>query len=191
MTMRLPLTSKPDLISACKAPAPMTLGNVHPGKGRNCSRAPVARINLSKEMWCVASFDSAKSSSPVAWKTRVERSHLMGACSRRLNHCAALTCFDEPFSPRQICPPGLGLSSISTTDAPHSAATVAAAMPAGPAPTTATSQRRSNSLFIGADFHAGFASELAAFEMRPSVDRDAAFEADAHAAERCAWLASS
>ena len=37
----------PDLTRACNPPAPTTLGKVQPGKGRNCSRAPVARINFS------------------------------------------------------------------------------------------------------------------------------------------------
>src|SRR6185369_4687194 len=42
--------------------------------------------------------------------------------------------------PRQICPPAAGLSSTTTTFAPLCAARHAAAIPAGPAPTTSTSQ---------------------------------------------------
>ena len=44
---RLPLTGKPDLTNACNPPAPTTFGKVQPGKGRNRSRAPVARISFS------------------------------------------------------------------------------------------------------------------------------------------------
>src|SRR4029077_11663105 len=41
--------------------------------------------------------------------------------------------------PRQICPPANGLSSTTPTRAPDSAAAHAAAIPAGPPPTTSTS----------------------------------------------------
>ena len=37
---------KPDFTSACKPPAPITLGSVQPGNGKKRSRAPVARIRL-------------------------------------------------------------------------------------------------------------------------------------------------
>src|SRR2546430_407380 len=100
----------------------------------------------------------------------------------RASHCAA-----EPLAtaapPRQICPPGCGLSSSRTTDLPVSAATVAAAIPAGPAPTIATSARIVCELFIRSNVHAGLNQNLTAFGMRNSIDGHAAFEADAYAAK--------
>src|SRR5689334_7468469 len=78
---------------------------------------------------------------------------------------------------RQIWPPGFGLSSMTPTCWPDSRAAEAAARPAGPAPTMRTSK------CIGGDLHARLAESLAAFPMRLAVDGDAAFVADAHAAE--------
>src|SRR5256885_10806201 len=107
----------------------------------------------------------------------------------RASHCAA-----EPLAtaapPRQICPPGCGLSSSRTTDLPDSAATVAAAIPAGPAPTTATSARIVCELFIGSNVHAGLNQNLTAFGMWNSVDDHAAFEADTHPAAWSSRLAA-
>src|SRR5271170_1205955 len=72
---------------------------------------------------------------------------------------------------------------------PESAAARAAAIPAGPAPTTATSNLSCWTLFMGFDFHVRFAKHLATAALWLSVDCDAAFEARAHAAERRARLA--
>src|SRR5271155_4305269 len=72
---------------------------------------------------------------------------------------------------------------------PESDAARAAAMPAGPAPTTATSNLRCLTLSIGFYFHIRFAKHLTTAALRLSVDCDAAFEARAHAAERRAGLA--
>src|SRR5215213_5461998 len=92
-------------------------------------------------------------------------------------------------SPRQICPPGAGLSSTIATRLPDSAARRAAARPAGPAPTTTTSKLAAGSL-IGADLHARPAGQLTTSYVRATIDRHAAFEADAHAAQRTAGLAA-
>ena len=43
-TTDFPAIGRPDFTRACKPPAPRTLGKVQPGKGKNSSRAPVARI---------------------------------------------------------------------------------------------------------------------------------------------------
>src|SRR5215510_10733115 len=83
---------------------------------------------------------------------------------------------------RQIWPPGAGLSSTTVTETRPSSARRAAASPAGPAPMIRTS-------VIGADLHPLGARNLAASAVGAAVDRDAAFEADAHAAQRAAWLA--
>src|ERR1700678_4790363 len=74
-------------------------------------------------------------------------------------------------------------------DLPESAAARAAAIPAGPAPTTATSNLKCLTLSIGFYFHIRFAKHLAAATLRFSIDCDATFKASAHAAERRAMLA--
>ena len=73
---------------------------------------------------------------------------------------------------------------------PASWALRAAARPAGPAPTTRTSQSGSGIGSPGAHIHPRRAGNLAAPLMRPAVDGYAAFETDAHAAQRTARLAA-
>src|SRR5262249_20575612 len=89
-------------------------------------------------------------------------------------------------SPRQICPPSAGLSSTTSTDAPLSTAQIAAAMPAGPPPTTTISQV---CLLIGRNLHARSAKQLTALYVRYSVHRHSAFEADAHPTQGTTCLA--
>src|ERR1700675_565916 len=74
-------------------------------------------------------------------------------------------------------------------DLPESAAARAAAIPAGPAPTTATSNLSCLTLFMGFYFHVRFAEHRTTAALRSSVDCAAAFEASAHAAERRTRLA--
>src|SRR5207245_249753 len=76
---------------------------------------------------------------------------------------------DLGCSPRQICPPNVKLSSTTPTRAPYSEAETAAAIPAGPPPTTSTSKcfRR---LDISSYFHPGLAHDLATTAMRDSID---------------------
>src|SRR5579862_850929 len=114
---------------------------------------------------------------------------LTGDLPRRSNHERASPLCAAAGPPRQIWPPERGLSSSSATRAPDSEALTAAASPAGPAPMTATSKTGMAELFIRADFHSVFANDLTTLHVRFAVDRDAAFEADAHAAERRARLA--
>src|SRR5579862_2332829 len=71
------------------------------------------------------------------------------------------------------------------TRAPDSAARAAAASPAGPAPITTTSNAGSG---IGLHLHARFAGNLTALAMSAAVDGHAAFETDAHPAQRRARL---
>src|SRR5215471_3316482 len=73
------------------------------------------------------------------------------------------------------------------TRSPHFAAEAAAAMPAGPAPTTSTSKSRLPLLDIGPDIHAGLAQHLTTPTMPRAVDDDAALETNAHPAQRPAW----
>src|SRR5262249_47189650 len=92
-------------------------------------------------------------------------------------------CLARACSPRQICPPSHGVSSITATRFPLSAATHAADRPAGPAPTTTISKLESPSL-IGSYFHSRLANNLATPTMLPAVDRHAAFHANTHSTKR-------
>jgi hypothetical protein len=73
--------------------------------------------------------------------------------------------------------------------APFSAAQHAAAIPAGPAPTTSTSKLR-RELLIRSNVHCLRASYLAGPAMAFSVYRYPALEAHAHSAQRAARLAA-
>ena len=75
------------------------------------------------------------------------------------------------------------------TLAPDSAAVTAAAIPAGPAPITATSKLRWEQLFMGVDFHIFFAHHLATPPVELTVNLHAAFEASTHTTKRKARLA--
>src|SRR5690348_16861842 len=83
-------------------------------------------------------------------------------------------------APRQICPPSPGLSSTSNTRAPALAADAAAAIPAGPAPTTTIGLSAAS--LIRTDLHLRFAYSLARAHVRNSIDRGAALEANPHSA---------
>ena len=96
--------------------------------------------------------------------------------------------------------PATGASSSTTVRAPLSAARHAAATPAGPAPTTATSHASASvppagsgtgnaGLPLRLDAHAVAHDLHAGAPVRHAVDRDAALEADAHRAEDAARLA--
>src|SRR5579883_2485326 len=93
---------------------------------------------------------------------------------------------DASDAPRQICPPNSGLSSMIAVEIPDSAADTAAAKPAGPAPTTTSSNSRVTRLRTSAHLHAGTAKDLTTFAMGNTINRQPAFKADAHAAERTA-----
>src|SRR3982751_2603211 len=85
-----------------------------------------------------------------------------------------------PFEARQIWPPADGLLSTIVTRAYFNAAT-AAARPAGPSPTPTIS---GVTLFIWRDLHTFFDYYRAASSVRYAVDRNAAFEAGPHSAQR-------
>jgi hypothetical protein len=67
------------------------------------------------------------------------------------------------------------------TRLPDWAAETAAAIPAGPPPTTSTSNFRFE-LTIGLDVHSRHAQDLAASAMRDPVDLGAAFKTNSHSA---------
>jgi hypothetical protein len=79
------------------------------------------------------------------------------------------------------------LSSIKQTDLPEPCAASAAAIPAGPAPTIATSKLSAASSVIAFYLHPLLYPDLAGLLVRLSVDSHAAFETAAHSAE---WRAS-
>src|SRR5690349_15149254 len=113
----------------------------------------------------------------------------------RSNHTCTSVELGFVCSPRQICPPALGLSSTTATFKPSLAARHAAASPAGPAPAIKTSQPIFVSLTrdpscIRAHVHAVLAERLTTAHVRHAVDRHATLEADPHATQWAAWLAS-
>ena len=149
MTMRWPRTGSPALMSACRPPAPVTPGSVQPGKGSSSSRAPVHRMRRP-QCWVQPRSPSSSSSAgaspgcapPPRPTTRVPVStRTLGAAARRSRCVRASGGRWAPGPSRQIWPPGAGLSSTSTMEAPLGAAASAAAMPAGPAPMMRMSQR--------------------------------------------------
>src|SRR5262245_2679338 len=75
------------------------------------------------------------------------------------------------------------------TDLPASAATVAAAIPAGPAPIKATSHSNGRLLLIWLNFHSVGADHLATSHMYLAVDLHPALKTDSHPAERRPQLA--
>ena len=83
---------------------------------------------------------------------------------------------------RHICPPGLELSSTTVTDELSSAARQAAAIPAGPAPTTSTSHLCVNS-GIGLNDHPIPANSLTAATVRRAVDGHATLKTNPHPTE--------
>src|SRR5882757_491446 len=98
----------------------------------------------------------------------------------------------SPRRCRQYCPPTRAPESISATRAPELAALVAAARPAGPAPTTAMSYpgsvcevgtARSQ---LCADLVSRLRLDQACPTVGPIVDRDQAVEAHSDAAEQAA-----
>ena len=188
-TTRLPSTGSPDFTSACKPPAPITFGSVQPGKGTKNSRAPVAKISSLYSIERTASPDSAVKNPCSTWNTRAPWKTFTEDFSSRSNHRSASDFCDAPGPPLHICPPGRGLSSKSATFAPESAALTAAAIPAGPAPTTATSNRRFAELLTGRDFHFRLANDLATAQVGLPIDRNTAFKASTHAAQRRPRLA--
>ena len=90
-----------------------------------------------------------------------------------------------PSSDRQIWPPSSGLSSTTATFARAEAAT-AADIPAAPPPITMIS---AETLLIGRDLHSVPGEHIAASLQGDSVDRNAAFKAHAHSAQRAANFA--
>jgi hypothetical protein len=188
-TIRLPSTENPDLTSACSPPAANTLGSVQPGKGRTSSRAPVARIALWKVISIASfSFSASTNSSERRATTRVDESSVAPHSRRRRSHRAAsrlddTCCAGSSVVARQICPPGKGLSSTRMAFAPDFAADTQAAMPAGPAPITRTSQLSSALLAIGIHHHAIFAEYLACALLGSAIDHSPALEANPHSAE--------
>ena len=144
MTTDLPANDVPDLSSACAPPTPRTPGSVHPGNGRKSSRAPVAiTSDVARTAKLVAVARDDEDVSVVRRDTRRRR----WRPSRRAPPSARVA--PSMLAPREgaLPPPDVarsvrptfGLSSTTTTRAPDSAARDAAAIPAGPAPMTATS----------------------------------------------------
>src|SRR5579884_2394284 len=120
----------------------------------------------------------SKTRNPRKTSTVELLSLLLHSCASRTDGFAS--------SPRQICPPSPELSSMRSTLTPLSAALVAAAMPAGPPPTTTMSQL---CLFIGADLHSRFAQPLTTLYMRNTIHGDATLETNPHTAQRTSRLA--
>src|SRR6266496_4304882 len=104
--------------------------------------------------------------------------------------CSQADAFESDLacSPRQICPPSAKLSSTTPTRAPHSEAEIAAAIPAGPPPTTRTSNCFCR-LDICSYFHPRLANDLATAAMSYSINLSTAFKADSHSTQRPARLA--
>src|SRR5215469_2065328 len=87
----------------------------------------------------------------------------------------------SPSPARQICPPRLGLSSTTPTPAPCSDEHAAAAKPAGPPPTTSTSNCIPT-LLIGAHLHSGRGKSLTTTPVRHAVDPRATLKTNSHRA---------
>src|SRR6185295_18570299 len=102
----------------------------------------------------------------------------------RSNHEAAAG--DDVFllSPRQICPPGSGLSSTTVRRPPLAETRQAAAKPAGPAPTTNTSVF--TALLVSSYIHPVLTNRLTTTNLFFKVDRHATFETDSHSTQRTA-----
>ena len=212
-TIRLPATGQPCLASDCRPPGAKFPGRVHPGNGRNNSRAPVARINRSHSICrgpvgCSASKIRRPPGPRIAhWSNnkaldRRNRSAHRAACGRVGRACcprqicppsqgvSSTVCSRGPGRSCQICPPSQGVSSTNAVRRPFSAAAQAAARPAGPAPTTTTS-KRSRVSFIGPHLHRFLAHGLAAPAMCLAVDGHPALHANSHPAQRSARFASN
>ena len=185
-TARRPAKVAPAFSRACAPPAPTTPGRVHPGNGRNSSRAPVAstRRSYSTTTAAPARSTSSRRGDGVSTTDALVTTGTPERASRS-SHRAGVGA--GPPRARQIEPPGRGASSRTRTRAPASAACTAAAIPAGPAPTTTTAAL-SRSATRG-DFHAVAHRLEARASLRGTVDGDAALEADAHAAQRPPRLA--
>src|SRR5262249_34573149 len=115
--------------------------------------------------------------------------------ARRAIHWRAIFGCKPPSFGRQICPPAPRPSSNTTTERPASATRHAAASPAGPAPTIATSHECSPALIRTphSRLHAHPAADTpqACALLRHVVDRHAAFEADPHSAYRTTCFADN
>ena len=173
---------QPPLTSACSPPAPITFGNVQPGKGRNSSRAPVARIRLLKD-------SSIGSPAEQASSVPGDGASSTCVCGRNSTRAASKRFSQGDVSPRQIWPPAAGLASTTPIEPPPSEAAHAAAIPAGPAPAIRISKRRLGTIRL--HLHAGTARRFAALAMGRAIDRDPALETNTHAAERPARLTTN
>src|SRR6185503_9944798 len=91
-------------------------------------------------------------------------------------------------SPRQICPPSAGLSSAIATRLPDWAAETAAAMPAGPPPTTNTSNCGLE-LSIRLDVHSRHAQNLTTPTVQDPIDLSTTFKTNSHSAQRATRFA--
>src|ERR1041384_1630683 len=100
------------------------------------------------------------------------------------NHDCASRDAGFACSPRQICPPAAGLSSTTATRAPFCAARKAAAIPAGPAPTTSTSQTSA----IGPHVHPFAANCLTTATVLLLVNRHTTLETNPHTTQWPTWL---
>src|SRR5690606_18779227 len=83
---------------------------------------------------------------------------------------------------RKYCPPGAGAASTSVTRVPRRAAARAAAIPAGPAPITASSVLMTGALLRADDVPRAHRDQAGPL-VGAVVDGDEAVEADADAAE--------
>src|SRR5439155_15581123 len=178
----------PDFTSACRPPALITFGSVHPGNGRNRSLAPVASTSFVKPNSYVASVPSAHTKFFATSNTRVPQSISISSADRRSTQAAASD-VQSSTSPRQIWPPTVRLSSTIPTRKPHSAALTLAARPAGPPPIVSTSKCFRISLRISAHFHFRLAKNLAAAAVAVLTNGHATLKANTHAAQRSSALA--
>ena len=188
ITTRLPETESPDFTSACNPPAPITPGKVHPGNGKNLSRAPVARTSFANFNFNVRSHVSATSTSGASRATTFAP-YINDTFARANRACHSDAWADGECSapPRQICPPAAGLSSTTPTRAPDSLAAQAAAIPAGPAPITSTSNVEScprAPSVVRPHNHAVDANNLATSRVCFAVNCHAALKTNSHSAKR-------
>src|SRR5436190_390200 len=186
VTTRRPATGQPFLIKACKPPGPIIPGSVQPGNGRNSSQAPVARIKRLHRIstWPV-SF-SARSAHGLGKQITEARSiSVVPDLWNLSNHRFATAEVGRICCPRQIWPPSQGVSSSRATREPLSAAVQAAARPAGPAPTTTTSNSKARS-DIRLNLHAIRTHGQATTTVLLTIDGYSTFHANPHTAERSA-----
>ncbi len=190
MTTRFPAISRPDFNKRLQAACAHDVRQSPAGKGQE----KFARAR-GENQFAVADLNCGV----VGFRGELAcRSVKHSRAANNLNRGFIQTFKPDRMMPRAAtrrCSSAPNLSSgggivVNQSDGlPESAAASAAAIPAGPAPTTATSNLRCLTLSIGFYFHMRFAKHLTTAALRFSVDCDATFETRAHAAERRTRLA--